>query len=76
MNLEARKINLINWISSLQEEEVLTRMEKIQRERSDWWDALNTEDKTAINEGLNQLDKGEYFSRNQVRDKIKAKYNF
>ncbi|MDD3773415.1 MAG: hypothetical protein PHC38_12295 [Weeksellaceae bacterium] len=76
MNLESRKINLINWISSLQEEAVLAQMEKIQRKKADWWDTTNCEDKEAINEGLEQLDKGEYLTRSQVRNKINEKFNF
>jgi hypothetical protein len=76
MNLETRKLNLINWISSVQEEDVLIRMEKIQREPTDWWNTVSSEDKKAICNGLEQLDKGEYFTRSQVRDKIKEKYNF
>lgn len=76
MNIETRKINLINWISSLQEEDVLSQMERIQRERNDWWDAVSNQDKKAINEGLEQLDKGEYITRSQVRNKLKEKYNF
>ena len=75
MNIETRKINLINWISSIQEEDVLAQMERIQREKSDWWDSVSNEDKTAINEGLEQLDKGEYMTRSQVRHKLKEKYN-
>ncbi|GAO31901.1 hypothetical protein [Geofilum rubicundum] len=76
MNLETRKLNLINWISSVQEEEVLARMEMVQRERSDWWDAVSGADKEAIHEGLAQLDKGESITRSEVRNKIKEKYNF
>lgn len=76
MNLETRKINLINWISSIQEEDVLAQMERIQREKKDWWDTISHEDKSAINDGLEQLDKGEYISRSQVRNRIKEKYNF
>jgi plasmid stabilization system protein ParE len=75
MNLESRKINLINWISSIQEEDVLARMEQIQKESKDWWDSLNNEDKKAICKGLNQLDKDEFFTRSQVREKIKLKFN-
>jgi hypothetical protein len=76
MNLESRKINLINWISSIQEENILTRMENIQKENEDWWDIISEEDKKAINEGLNQLDKGEYITRSQVRKKIEEKFKF
>jgi hypothetical protein len=76
MNLETRKINLINWISSVQEEDVLARMEMIQREKNDWWDAVSNEDKKAIHEGLGQLDKGEYITRSKVRNNSNEKYNF
>lgn len=76
MNLEARKINLINWISSVQETGIIEEMEKIQKERTDWWDTLNKEDKQVIEEGLEQLDKGEFLTRSQVQDKIKEKFNF
>jgi hypothetical protein len=76
MNLEARKLNLINWISTVQEDDVLTRMEEIQREGGDWGENISTDDKRAIDEGLEQLDKGEYVNRSQVRVRVKEKYNF
>ena len=76
MNLENRKINLINWISTIQEEDILNKVEKIQKEKSDWWDTLANEDKDAINDGLNQLDNGESLSRSEVRSKVKDRFNF
>jgi predicted transcriptional regulator len=76
MNIETRKINLINWISSIQEEDILAEMEKIQQKKADWWNTISNEDKEAINDGLEQLDKGEFLTRSQVRNKIKDKYNF
>jgi hypothetical protein len=75
MNLETRKINLINWISTLQEDDILNKVEKIQKETTDWWDTISDEDKAAINEGLEQLDKGQFLTRSQVRDKIKERFN-
>jgi hypothetical protein len=75
MSLEARKLNLINWISSLQEEETLNEVEKIQKEKADWWDKVSRKDKKAIEEGLNQLDQGEFVNRDEVRNKIKEKFN-
>jgi hypothetical protein len=74
MNLETRKINLINWISTLQDDKTLQKIEKLQKERTDWWDTMNNEDKKAINEGLAQLDKGEYYTHDQVRSKIKDRF--
>jgi predicted transcriptional regulator len=75
MNLEARKLNLINWISSIQEEETLNEVEKIQKKKADWWDKVSHKDKKAIEEGLDQLDRGEYLTRDRVRNKIKEKFN-
>lgn len=75
MNLESRKINLINWISSIQEEELLNKVERIQREKADWWDTISDKDKRAINEGLEQLDRGEFLTRSQVKSKIKERFN-
>ena len=76
MNLESRKLILINWISSLQEDEVLSKLEKIQEQKADWWNQISEEDKTAINEGLGQLDQGEFLTRDQVKTKIKERFNF
>jgi len=76
MNLESRKINLINWISTLQEENILHEVEEIQVKSSDWWDNISNQDKKAIEDGLNQLDNGNYLERSQVRRNIKERYNF
>jgi len=75
MNLETRKINLINWISTLQDEITLEKMEKLQKERTDWWDTMSNEDKDAVNEGLAQLDRAEYITHAEVRSKIKERFN-
>jgi hypothetical protein len=76
MNIETRKINLINWISTIQEEDILNRVENIQKEASDWWDTISKEDKAAIKEGISQLDKGEHLSRSKVRSSIKNRFDF
>ncbi len=76
MNLETRKINIINWISTLQEEDVLSKMEEIQREKTDWWLNVNAKDKLAVKDGLAQLDKGDFLTHSEVRNKIKDKFKF
>ena len=74
MNLETRKINLINWVSTLQDDKILESIEKLQKEKADWWDKVSQNDKDAINEGISQLDKGEYLSHAEVREKIKHRF--
>lgn len=75
MNIEARKINLINWISSLQDDTILEKLEKIQQKKDDWWDSVSENDKKAINEGIDQLDRGVYLTHEQVRSKIEERFN-
>ena len=76
MNLETRKLKLINWISSIQEANILEKVEKIQQEKHDWWDVISDKDKRTINEGIEQLDRGEHLTHSQVRSKIKERFNF
>ena len=76
MNLETRKINLINWISTIQEDSILEKVEEIQKEKTDWWDTISDKDKKAINEGLDQLDRGEHLTHSEVRAKINERFNF
>lgn len=73
MKMEARKMNLINWLTTLQEESVLEQMEKIQEEFVRKATTLSPSDQEAIQEGLEQLDNGEYISRSQVRKRIGQK---
>lgn len=74
MNIEARKINLINWISSIQDDTILEKLEMIQQDKDDWWDTISENDKRAINEGIDQLDRGEYLTHEQVRSIIKERF--
>lgn len=76
MNLETRKRNLINWITTVQEDEILEKVEEIQKESYDWWDSLSDDDKNAIKDGLQQLNSGNYISHEQVRTRIMEKFKF
>lgn len=76
MNLETRKRNLINWITAVQEHEILEKVEEIQKESYDWWDSLSDDDKNAIKDGLQQLNSGNYISHEQVRTRIMEKFKF
>ena len=71
--LETRKMNLINWLTTVQEEGVLEQLEKIQEEFIRKTTTLSQSDQEAIREGLDQLDNGDYFTRSQVRKRIGQK---
>jgi hypothetical protein len=71
MDLSARKIDLISWISNLRDERILSRIETIKKEEPDWWDTISDEEKAEIEEGLAQLDRGETIPHEQVMAKYK-----
>jgi hypothetical protein len=69
MNIETRKLNIINWVSHLEDEAVLSRIEELQAKKQDWWDMISEDEKTEIKEGISQVDKGETKSTNEVLSK-------
>jgi len=71
MDLAARKIDLISWISNLRDEKTLARIEIIKKEEPDWWDTISDEERAEIEEGLAQLDRGESIPHEQVMAKYK-----
>jgi hypothetical protein len=58
MTLDARKINIINWISQLHDEKTVARLEEFQSQQ-DWWLTIRDAERAAIEEGSLQADKGD-----------------
>ena len=69
MSLASRKLKLINWISNLQEEEIVIKIESIKKEEGDWWDHISEDEKAEIEQGLAQLDNGESIPHDQVMER-------
>ncbi|MFO8001053.1 MAG: hypothetical protein R6U46_07410 [Marinilabilia sp.] len=69
MDIETRKLNVINRISHLQDETVLSRIEQLQSHKQDWWDLISEEEKAEIKEGISQADKGETRPHSEVMKK-------
>jgi predicted transcriptional regulator len=68
MTLEARKINLINWVSQLYDEKMVTRLEEFQTQQ-DWWLSISEIERAEIREGILQADRGEVKSNEEVFEK-------
>ncbi len=74
----AVKYKMISKIINSKDERILDSIKSLLKieDETDFWDELNAEDQQAINEGLAQLDAGQYVSRQSVREDIKNKFNF
>lgn len=74
--IQSTKLELMQLLLNTNKIEVLQRVKEVfEKESEDFWDDLTVEDQNAINEGLSQLDKGEYVSHKSVKKEIKNRFN-
>jgi predicted transcriptional regulator len=71
MGLAAKKLDIINWITNLNDEEILEEINSLRKREDDWWDTIDDDEKAEILEGLSQLDRGESVAHEQVMAKYK-----
>ena len=71
MNIETRKVNIISWITHLHDENIISKIEDLQKSEPDWWDMICDEEKAEIEEGLAQADRGEVTPHEEVMKKYK-----
>lgn len=74
----AIKYRIISEIINSNDEHVLNAVKSLLNieDELDFWDQLSPEDQAAIDEGLDQLEKGQSVSQESVRDDIKNRFNF
>jgi predicted transcriptional regulator len=72
------KYRIISEIIKTNDEDVLNAVKALLNieDNADFWDEINEEDRAAIIEGLDQLDKGHHVSHESVRDEIIKRFNF
>ena len=66
------KIELIDWLSNLNDLETINDLMKIKNSKSDkkdWWEDLSLAQKKGIENGLNDVVSGNYISHEEVKKK-------
>lgn len=71
MNIEARKVSVISWITHLSDEKILSKIESLQNNELDWWDLISNEEKSEIEQGLAEIERGETKTHEEVMSKYK-----
>lgn len=74
----AVRYKMISKIINSNDESVLSSIKSLLKieDEVDVWDELSADDQAAINEGMEQLDHGQYVSHQSVREEIKNRFNF
>ncbi len=76
MNIQTEKLNLIEWISRLNDISIIDRLKRIKEDYSnskDWLDTLKKEEIESINRGLKDFEEGRTHSHDTAR-KVYERY--
>jgi predicted transcriptional regulator len=71
MDIQAEKIQLIEWLAALNKPSVIKKLVALKEKETDWWDEISADEKSEIEEGLAQADKGQLVPHNKVMERYK-----
>jgi len=76
MNLQAKKLELIQLILNTNKPAVLTKVEAVFKNEkgTDWWDEISDGERAAIEEGLAEANRGELIPHEEVMKEVREKY--
>ena len=72
MRLEAIKLELIEWLAKLEDNETIKYLKIVKdskNNKNDWWNDLTEEQKQGIQKGLKDIEEGRVFSHEEVSRK-------
>ncbi|SHN32513.1 hypothetical protein SAMN04488057_12058 [Cyclobacterium lianum] len=72
MDIQTEKLRLIEWIAGLNDTEILKEFITLKKRKEvDWWDGISAEERSEIEEGLAQADRGEVVTHEKAMEKYK-----
>ena len=72
MGYEAVKLELIEWLTKLDDDETIQYLKIVKDstdKHSDWWNDLTEDQKRGIQRGLDDIDQGKVIPHDQVKSK-------
>ena len=72
MGLEAIKLELIEWLTKLEDEDTIEYLKVVKDSKSenDWWEDLTSKQKSGIKRGLKDIDEGRVTSHEEVKKRF------
>jgi len=63
-----KKIELIQWLSTLDDKEVINRLFKFRiQENKDWWNSLSAEAKESVEKGISESESGKLIEHTEAK---------
>ncbi len=68
LSLENKKIELIQWLSTLNDASLIDKLMKLrEKEKTDWWNEISESEKKSIEKGIQDADNGNLTSHSNVK---------
>lgn len=68
INLQDKKIELIQWLSTLNDKSLIDKLMKLrEKERTDWWNEIASQEKSSIEKGIQDADDGKLTSHSTAK---------
>ena len=76
MNLQAKKLELVQLILNTEKPSVLAKVEAIFKKEkgADWWDEISEAEKEEIEKGIAEADSGQLIPHAKVMKEVRTKY--
>ncbi|MFC7348675.1 hypothetical protein ACFQO9_18305 [Chryseobacterium zhengzhouense] len=62
LELQTKKLELIHWLSSIDDLRIIDKISKIRKEEKSWWNDIADAEKKMIEEGLKDVKEGNVVS--------------
>ena len=68
INIQNKKIELIQWLSTLNDESIIEKVMKLrENEKTDWWKEISKEERKSIEKGIQDADSGKLKSHSEAK---------
>ncbi|MGC4022668.1 MAG: hypothetical protein QM734_12335 [Cyclobacteriaceae bacterium] len=71
MDIQAEKIQLIEWLASLNKPSVIKKLVALKEKEKDWWDEISEQEKAEIKKGISQADRRQVVPHKKVMEHYK-----
>ncbi len=70
MNIQAEKLELIRWLTSVNDVSIIEKIKSFRLKSSkDWWNEISEAEKQAIEQGLKDAEEGKLIPHDEVKKK-------